>query len=543
MLDRVRWRRTGLEAAEAPVFLIGGLLLAWVLQATVDRHLELSLSVRRLLLFLDGTFVFGLVYFYALLPVQRLLSQREAALLIESREPRFRTSLISAYDLTASAESAAPESRALVAQLLADVTAEAGKSDIAAALFRPDRLRRLFTILGGVVLAVGVLFFMNRPVSGILVKRLFLSEVALPSDTRVVSLTQDLRIDPGMDATLSARAEGTVPSKGRLIVSYPNGQTDVVEVGPAPEDPAVFTHVARNVRGTFNYHFELNDGVGAEHRVTVVIPPSLKEIRFTQVYPAYTGLPETRLPPSSLRLLQGAKVRIDATSSIPLSSAVLEIKGEGATHALTPTGDPAVTLATELTVPAKGWTAFSLHLKSTDDTPSVNDPVYRVEIVTDQPPMVALLQPKKDRLSLLPRDKISLGFRATDDFGLKRLTLQYRVFRPGLSELSEATEKGSIAVDFPSGEKSVVQKLDWDLGRLVPPLTPGCRVTCWLEGEDNNTVSGPSLSRSIEKLVDVVSEEQKRLELLELLGERAKAIEKLYDMQRATNEKTDQSIR
>lgn len=544
MLDRVRWREAGLQAAVGPLLVLAVLVLGWVIQAWVDRHLHLSLPVRRGLLGLETVTALVALYFLALRPLMRLRSRRQAAHLVEGLRPQFRSSLISAVELTSpqAAVETAPQSRALVAQMLEDVSVEVGRSDLAGELFRIDRVKRWGWVLLAALVLAGGLWLTQRPLSTLLVQRLFLSSVALPGDTTVVSLTGDLRLDPGMDARLSARAEGRVPTVGRLVVIYPGGQQDVVEVPASAEDGAVFTHTVKNVRGSFQYRFELNDGVGPEHRVTVVIPPALKEIRFTQIYPGYTGLPETRMAPSALRLLHGSRLRLDAVATLPLQSAVLEITG-AESRPLAVTGEDRTALTVELPVPARGWTGLSLHLKSADGTPSVNDPVYRVEITTDQPPMVALLQPKKDRLSLLPRDKVPLAFRVTDDYGLKRLVLQYRIFRPGLSELSEATEKGSVEVEFPEGEKAFMHKLEWDLGRMVPPLTPGCRVTCWMEAEDNNTVTGPSVAKSLEKLIDIVTEEQKRMELLELLGERARAIEKLYDMQRATNEKTDQSIR
>lgn len=544
MLDRVRWREAGLQAAVGPLLVLAILVLLWVVQACLDRYLDLSLPVRRFLMGLEAAVAVVALYFLALRPLMRLRSRRQAAQLVEGLRPQFRSALISSVELTSpqAQVETAPQSRALVAHLLTGVSEEVGRSDLAADLFRADRVRRWTWILLAVLIMAGGLWLTQRPLSTLLVQRLFLSSVALPGETTVVSLTGDLRLDPGMDARLSARAKGRIPQTGRLVVTYPGGQQDVVEVTASAEDAAVFTHTVKNVRGSFQYRFELNDGVGPEHRVTVVIPPALKEIRFTQIYPGYTGLPETRMAPSALRLLHGSKLRIEAVATLPLDSAVLEITG-GESRPLAVTGEDRAAMTLELPVPARGWTGLSLHLKSADGTPSVNDPVYRIEIATDQPPMVALLQPKKDRLSLLPRDKVPLAFRVTDDYGLKGLVLQYRIFRPGLSELSEATEKGSVGIEFPAGEKTFVHKMEWDLGRVVPPLTAGCRVTCWIEAEDNNTVTGPSVAKSLEKLIDIVTEEQKRLELLELLGERARAIEKLYDMQRATNEKTDQSIR
>lgn len=543
MLARVKSRQLGLKAGEFPVFLAAALALLWMGQALADRYLDLPLNVRRFLLLADGLAALALFYRLAWQPWRRRLNLRSAALWVEQKMPGFRSSLISAVDLTSDRAEFPGASQPLVRHLVDQVSAEVGKTDIAGTLFPATRLKRQAIATGVLLVLVLALFLGNLPLSGLLVKRIFLSTTPLPPDTSVVMLSGDLQLDPGMDASLSARAVGVIPPRGSLVVRYPNGETDTVEVRPSREDPQIFTHVIKNVRGSFRYHFELHDGIGPDHGVTVMIPPSLKEIRFTQIYPAYTGLPETVMQPSSLRLLQGARLRLEASANLPLGSAVLEIADEGGRHELPVSGADQDRLIFEQTVPAKGWKSLTLRLKSVEGMASIQDPVYRVEILSDQAPLVTLLQPKKDRLTLLAREKLPLAFRVSDDYGLKRVELQYRVFRPGLSELSEATEAGSIAVEIPAGEKVLTQSLEWDLGRLIPPLTPGCRVSYWMEAEDNNTATGPSVSRSVRKRVEIVSEEQKRLELLELLGERARAVEKLHEMQRMTNEKTDQSLR
>lgn len=546
MLDRVRRRKLGLKVAEFPLLLLSGLVVIWVLQALVDREMELSRGVRTVLLALQGIGVLALLHALVVRPLLGRLNRRHAALLVENAFPRFRSSLISAYDLTASPEACNPRSRALVGQLLDEVSSEVEKEDIARSLFGIDRLRRL-AIFAAALLGFGlVLFLVFQPVSGILIQRIFLSDVALPAETRVIAMTGDLKVNPGETVALQARAEGVIPASGTLRVRYDDGVTESVEVFPSDKDPALFAHTVPSVRASFDYHFEIHDGSSEAHRVTAVVLPTLEEVRFTQIYPDYTGLPETPMPPSSLRLLAGSVLRIEATASIGLESSGLLIRGreeeETISRDLDIVGEKSNRLRAEMTVPEEGWRSLSIHLTSRDSISSRNDPVYPVEIRADQPPRVALVEPGEDRTTLLARETPRLAFRARDDYGIARLALCYRVIRPGLREDS-GSETGRIPLDLREGAKSHSGTLEWNLNALLPPLVPGCRLSYWVEAEDHNDLTGPGIGRSLEKQIEIVSEARKRLELLELLGERARAIEELYRMQREANERIDESIR
>jgi len=221
----------------------------------------------------------------------------------------------------------------------------------------------------------------------------------------------------------------------------------------------------------------------------------------------------------------------------------VEIKGLDAPLPLKVSGDDKKEVKAELTVPGTGWKSMSIHLVSAAGEVSANDPVYRVDLVIDRPPTVVLSEPKKETLTVVAGAKVPFRFKVSDDFGIKRAFLAYRVFRPTVGGGMEPAEEGEIPIHYDGSQKSFSQTLEWDLSRLVPPVTVGSSINCWIEAEDNNPAKTSSSTKSPEKRIQVVSEEQKRMELLELLGERAKDIERLYELQRGMNEKTDNLIR
>ena len=543
MLDAVRRRWLAVRVAEFPVVQLAVIALAWVLQATADRWLELSWTARAVLLALDGAAVLALLWYFVIVPLRKRLDRRKAALLVERTQPRFRTSLISAVEFAERGSDYPAGSKSLVEQLLQDAAREAGKEDVARSVVKAERLKRFAMASAAALVMAAVCFAVGMPLSPLLVERILLSNTGFPDETKVEDVTRDLVVIAGTDAMVSAKAQGVVPQSGRLIVTHPGGKTETISVSPSRTEEGIFPYTVRNVREAFTYRFELHDGVGAEHRVAVRIPPTLQDIKFTQFYPKHTGLPEAVMSPANLRLLVNSKLKIEATGSEAIQSAMLEIKGQPDALPLTISGDAKTALKTELKVPETGWKSMSVHLVAASGELSTNDPVYRVELVRDRPPSVVVNQPRKDTITVVPGAKVPFVFKVSDDFGLKRVALSYRVFRPTGSGAVEAAEEGEIPVKFEADEKSFARTFDWDLSLLVPSVPVGSNISCWIEAEDNNPEKAAAITRSAEKMIRIVSEEQKRAELLELLGERAKDIERLYELQRGMNEKTDDSIR
>ena len=543
ILDAVKRRYLAVKTAEFPVLLVGFIALAWLLQGTADRWLELAWGVRAVLLVIDVAVALVLLWFFAIVPLRQRMDRRKAALLVERTLPQFHTALISAVEFSEGAAEYPQGSRPLVEKLLQDAATEAEKQDVVTKVVKTDRLKRFAKWSAAAALLALGFFIYARTVSPILLQRILLSHVALPDDTKVVSVTGDMIVIAGNDAALVAKAEGKIPAAGRLIVTQANGASELIAVSPSRTEEGIFQYVVRNVREPFTYRFELNDGTGPTHNAGVRVPPTLKEIKFVQDYQKYTGLPETEMSPASLRLLAGSKLKINTIASGPLQSAVLEIKGQENVIPLTISGNEKDRIKAELPVPETGWKSMSIHLVAADGDPSVNDPVYRVDLVVDRQPVVQLLQPKKDNITVIAGAKVPFIFKVSDDFGLKRVALAYRVFRPGLGGVKEAAEEGKFPIYYEPTEKAFSRTLEWELSRLVPAVTSGCVINCWIEAQDNNPAKSAVETRSAEKVISIVTEEQKRMELLELLGERAKDVERLYELQRTMNQKTDDSIR
>ena len=67
--------------------------------------------------------------------------------------------------------------------------------------------------------------------------------------------------------------------------------------------------------------------------------------------------------------------------------------------------------------------------------------------------------------------------------------------------------------------KSMRNVYPWSIRDFQPPLIEGTRIEFWLEVEDNNNVTGPGIGATEHQLLRVVSESEKRADLLNRAGD------------------------
>ena len=112
---------------------------------------------------------------------------------------------------------------------------------------------------------------------------------------------------------------------------------------------------------------------------------------------------------------------------------------------------------------------------------------HRVRIQPDTPPQARLLTPPPDEA--VPDDQVlAITYDATDDHGLQTLDL---VFRLGEGK---PTTISLFKSDPRRNQRNVGGEYIWELRQLA--LSPGSRLSYWLEARDKDTVSGPKVGRS-----------------------------------------------
>ena len=155
-----------------------------------------------------------------------------------------------------------------------------------------------------------------------------------------------------------------------------------------------------------------------------------------------------------------------------------------------------------------------------------------------------LSDPKTDSISVVTNSTVPVSFDVADDFGFSAVNLSYQVFRPLPDGSIEQAESSTIPFKIPDRARSWKHAFKWNLARLLPAVPIGGSIVFWVDAADNNgSAAGPSTVRSQEKTIRIVSEEQKRIELLESMAEKAAQIEGLYEQQRSINNQTQSVIK
>ena len=541
-LARVRRRHLFVGLSEGFVLVAIAILGLALLQTSADWFLNLPWTVRLIFLMGDLALLAWIIYRFLGIPLARRLNSESAALLIERSQPQFRSGLISSVQLTAGGRGCLQGSPELVSRLTGKVAAKIGTVDMARQVVRTDRLRRLFKYLVlCLLLSIGAAFWFSSG-SMILLRRILLSNTPLPTMTRVFAVTGDSDLPEGSDVELAARAEGVVPRTGRVILVHDDGRREVVTAEARPGEKEVFSIRLPNVRGGFRYHFEIGDGVGETARVTTRVLPAVTAVRYTQIFPEYTGRGELTMAPGSLTLLAGGRLRIEGEANQPVRAARLTIEGAGNETISMDVSAPSG-FRVELPVPASG--AQSLSVQVENEKGETSPPMTsRLDIRQDTPPVVSLVQPRSEKSTAQSNAKIPVAYSIKDDFGVSRVALEYEIFRPVTRDQADMPpEKGSIPLPVPPGGITAAQPFVWDLSLLLPALDIGSKVRFQIEAEDGNSLTGPGRGVSRSRLVTIVSDEEKRLELLEAFGRTATKVESLIKTQEKINRTTGSAVK
>lgn len=533
LLQRIQRRAFKVSVAEFALRLLLVFPLFWLCEALADQLFDLPWTARLLLLLVQIGLLIRITWNSLILPWKRRLDLTGTALLVETRMQEFRSGLISAVQL-ASEQPASP----LVQYLVERVASQLQRNAPLQKVIPTEHLRPALGRVFGVLLLFLLASTLNNS-TGLLARRILLSTERFPTATQIQMLTGHLQVNSGADAELSALATGTVPQRGYLVITPQNGRNEKIDVGRA-SGGSQFYYKVKNVTIPFTYRFELNDAVSPEFTVTPRILPALTKINFVQEYPAYTGLAPAQLNGNVLQLLSGGTLKINAVSNQPIQGVSVQLEGLSSTVPMQMNSSANNEAGGSIPIPDEGLTGLRFELITLNGEHSQHQTGYRVELKSDKSPLVVLKRPAAAKTTVLWNSPIPIEFTARDDFGISQVRLVYQVFRPNADGVPGSAETGKIPLAL---ESSGSGSFNWQLSQLLPPLTEGSSMNWWLEVSDNRPGQQPGTGKSRTRTIAVISEEEKKLELLEAVGKRAAEVERLYHLQHDLNEKTDSIIR
>jgi hypothetical protein len=518
-LAGVRSKRTGVAVGSGVAMLFGGLTLALGLGMLADWFLDFAWAIR-FLLFLGYLAGIGhVVWHHILVPVLRQPDDDDLALLVERGHPQFASRLIASLQLARPGALQSNEAPSLVRELVAETERIARPLDFTAVI-STHRLRRLAGWAVVIVGIGGVVFWKGEEVSRDLLHRALLSrEVEVPRKTRVGATSGDLRIARGDNVTLFAVAKGVVPERGRLVLKFASGRTQEFLLDAGKESKARFEQALENVQDSFDYTFHLGDGKSRSAHVEAIERPGIAKLDALQVYPDYTGLGTVRRSLGDLTLLVGSKLNLTLTPTKEVAKgAVLVTSTTNAQPLSLPLAvNPKNPREVQVSIPitSESLSGFSIHLEDKFGFRSKDDAVYRLEVLPDKAPTVRITYPERKEELITQKATMLIGFEAVDDFAVKQLFLRYTV--------DGGDEKG-VELTLEAPARSLRRRYDWKVGALNPKPPEGAMLEYWIEARDNNNVTGPGNGTSEHFSSKIVSDAEKRADLLNRVGDSIGAI-------------------
>ena len=540
----IQSRLDGLRARHVAVAVLTGAAMAVVvgvellaLAMFLDWWLELPWGLRLVSLIAQVGVLAYITLRFVVAPILRQPDDDELALMVEKARPEFRSRLIAALQLTRPHAVPSGASLSLVGALVGETEALARPGDFRK-IVPTDRLKK-FGTLALFIPIIGVLGFLSgRETCGDLLKRAFLSNIPVPRKTRIRVPEGNRIVGRGDTVRLEANVEGIIPAQGKVDVKYRSRRGQDFPLEQNKENRASFARSLENVQDDFTYRFSLGDGVSETFTIKAIPRPTVATIECAQEFPPYTGLKTAQRSLGDLTLLAGSILQLKVTATKDIKAAEIRLVGVESNLTLAVDAQKPRELAGRFAVPAKGLTGFQIQMLDTENMESRDSAIYRVDVLPDKAPTVRITHPDRKEELVTRQATVLLGFEAADDFEIAKVRLRFK------TDTYDAGAEKSLDLDL-EGQRlqRLRRRYEWKLPDALPGLSEGSVIEYWIEVEDNNNVTGPGLGSTDHQLAKVVSEAEKRADLLNRAGDYLGSISDVATDQEKLNKNLGQIIR
>ncbi|MBN1622566.1 MAG: DUF4175 family protein [Endomicrobiales bacterium] len=329
---------------------------------------------------------------------------------------------------------------------------------------------------------------------------------------------------------------------------YETGNEPDAEKGPVSVKGGQFAYKIDKLTDKLQYYVVWGDLETQVFELVPVMYPQLGEFEISYRYPEYTGLTTQVIKGNpNISALSGTVVNISAKASKNLKRATLSINGKinypvalGKTRPsgkflslneikkMSEKANEGNFIITGFEVKKSGYYKFFFE---TDD--NINDPEpseYIISVIEDQLPGIELISPQED-LVVSDDSVIPMVIQASDDFGLTRIDLHYRI-----------EDRKDEKIDIPFGKDENFQKIfEYSMKISKLNLKSPEKMHYYFEAWDNDTVNGPKSSVTSTYLIETTDYEVEhekiekelkgfREELLNILADQTMAKEKLNEV-------------
>jgi len=424
------------EGALAAVF---GLVVSYLLVFGLDRLFDTPAVLRGLILAggsIGMVIVFPLKYHNWVWRHRRL---DQAARLVRHRYPRFGDHLLGIVELAQSEEQPG-KSRALVAAAMRQVDAELAQRDLTDAV--PHPRHRRWAWAAGVPLVGMVLLMLLVPAAGSNAfkrwlmpwrthERYTFAQLASGTDLRVVPYAEPFQVtarlkaaSPWKPASALARYEKQIP-----IEALREGTDYRFAMPPQTQDGKVSLCVG-------------------DARRSIPIEPKLRpalNALWAQVQlPAYLQRSELLKEDArggAISLVKGSSVVFEATATRDLAAATLDGRAQAVDGPQVTTEPIAVETSTDLRLTWRDQYGLSAREAQ----------VLHIEALDDQGPVVNVDKLKNQQV-LLSHEVLAFDIKASDDFGVKRIGLEWQGIADPVHNPEPSQGEKVVAAGAPTNE-------------------------------------------------------------------------------------------
>ncbi|HMW32595.1 MAG TPA: hypothetical protein PLH27_05305 [bacterium] len=380
-------------------------------------------------------------------------------------------------------------------------------------------LRKTWRYTSVVVIAASIVFlFFNRPLTDAFAR------LADPGKKPMEVIPYRWVIVPGTTDILQGQnrkisveiipltSDAAMPDAVQLLTQL-SGVEQVTETLMKKDTARFYSLELQNLRQETTYWFKFSyvensrkrAAISEKNTLHVMRRPSVKRLQIEIESPTYARIEHRILEANSgdIQALKGSRVRVtmEATkslqearivfsdsTSIPLKTSVFNYeKAEGS---------------------FKVMKSGTYHFVMTDKegTPSADPVEYRIDVQDDLYPLVQLNIPEKDGdITEAMLQKIVADVQ--DDFGVSRIVLNYKLMHTrGVLPIPETYTTEDLSFLIRSDQSEFDVAYNWEFSKLL--LQPEDVIGFYLEVWDNDAVSGPKKTKSVERRLRFPSMEE-----------------------------------
>jgi hypothetical protein len=296
--------------------------------------------------------------------------------------------------------------------------------EAAPATLVPDN--RLFALSGAAAACVGVLVWIVAAGPGYLGYGASLLWTGAKKDAApyyAIKVTPgNVTVRRNSDQLVVARVTGMQPARAQLFAHFQSTagwEPVTMQSSPDAGGGASYQFVLAGLPENVEYYVAAGPLVSPHYKVKVVDLPDVKQINVTYHYPQWTGLkPVTEEHSGDLRAIEGTDAQIELEMDRPLKDGSLMLDGG---QTVTLTGGANNIYHGIIHMDRDG----AYHVAATDEGQAVRvSEDYFIATDKAQSPQVAIDRPTGDYRAS-PIEEVTVGVKASDDFGLKDMHLHY----------------------------------------------------------------------------------------------------------------------